>query len=125
VRTDAGQQVAMSDAVRQALLGQYAAHKSWSVQLHHDNLVALNEAHKKLFMSLAPIANDFSEVAFDFARILFVKYLGPELGMTIVRLRRNPQIVAKIKDPPNIDDLRLPFYTDVSLGLLRTHDPAA
>jgi hypothetical protein len=70
----------------------------------------VNEAHKKLLMSLAPVANDFSEVAFDFARILFVKYLGPELGMTIV---------AKIEDPPNIDDLRLPFYTDVSPGLLR------
>jgi hypothetical protein len=41
-----------------------------------------------------------------------VKYLGPELGMTIV---------AQIKDPPNIDDLRLPFYTDVSPGLLRTY----
>jgi hypothetical protein len=72
----------------------------------------VNEAHKKLLMSLAPVANDFSEVAFDFARILYVKYLGPELGMTIV---------AQIKDPPNIDDLRLPFYTDVSPGLLRTY----
>lgn len=71
----------------------------------------VNEAHKKLLMSLAPIANDFSEVAFDFARILFAKYLGPELGMTIV---------ARIKDPPKIDDLRLPFYTDVSPGLLHT-----
>jgi len=48
VRTDAGQQVAMSDAVRQALLGQYAAHKSWSVQLHHDNLVALAEKTPEL-----------------------------------------------------------------------------
>jgi len=41
VRGDAGQQVAMSDPVRQAVLAQYAAHKSWSVQLHHDNLAAL------------------------------------------------------------------------------------
>jgi hypothetical protein len=72
----------------------------------------VNEAHRKLLMSLAPVANDFSEVVFDFARILFVKYLGRELGMTVV---------AKIKDPPNIDDLRLPFYTDVSPGLLRTY----
>lgn len=72
----------------------------------------VNEAHKKLLMSLAPVANDFSEVTFDFARILFVKYLGPELGMTIV---------AKIKDLPNVDDLRLPFYTDVSPGLLRAY----
>jgi len=41
LRTDAGQQPAVSDAVRQVVLAQYAAHKSWSVQLHHDNLVAL------------------------------------------------------------------------------------
>ncbi len=33
----------MSEAVRQAVLAQYAAHKSWSIQLHHDNLVALAE----------------------------------------------------------------------------------
>jgi putative transposase len=41
LRADAGQQVAVSDAVRQALLAQYDAHRSWSVQLHHDNLIAL------------------------------------------------------------------------------------
>jgi len=33
----------MSVTVRQALLAQYAAHKSWSARLHHDNLVALAE----------------------------------------------------------------------------------
>jgi hypothetical protein len=38
LRADAGQQVAIGDAVRQAVLAQYAAHQSWSVQLHHDNL---------------------------------------------------------------------------------------
>jgi transposase InsO family protein len=41
VRVNAGQQHAVSDAVRQAVLAQYASHKGWSVQLHHDNLVAL------------------------------------------------------------------------------------
>jgi transposase InsO family protein len=40
-RADAGQQVAVSDAVRREIIAQYTAHKSWSVQLHHDNLVAL------------------------------------------------------------------------------------
>ena len=40
-RRDAGQQAAMSDAVRHAVLAQYAGHKGWSVQLHHDNLAAL------------------------------------------------------------------------------------
>jgi putative transposase len=47
-RTDAGRQIAMSEAVRQAILAQYAAHKSWSVQLHHDNLAALAEARPDL-----------------------------------------------------------------------------
>jgi putative transposase len=41
IRTDAGQQAAIGDAVRREVLAQYAAHKSWSVKLHHDNLVAL------------------------------------------------------------------------------------
>jgi putative transposase len=41
LRTDAGRQPAISDAVRQVILAQYATHKGWSVQLHHDNLVAL------------------------------------------------------------------------------------
>ena len=48
LRADAGQQVAVSDAIRQAVLAQYAAHKSWSVQLHHDNLVALAETKSEL-----------------------------------------------------------------------------
>jgi len=48
LRADAGQQPAMSGAVRQAVLAQYVAHKSWSVQLHHDNLVALAESNPNL-----------------------------------------------------------------------------
>ena len=48
VRVNAGQQHAVSDAVRQAVLAQYAAHKGWSVQLHHDNLVALAETQPEL-----------------------------------------------------------------------------
>src|SRR5262245_56925549 len=42
------QQPAMSGAVRQAILAQYAAHKSWSAQLHNDNLVALAETRPDL-----------------------------------------------------------------------------
>ena len=38
VRTDAGQQPAMGEALRQALRAQYEAHRSWSYQLHVDNL---------------------------------------------------------------------------------------
>src|SRR5271154_3932629 len=48
VRANAGRQHAISDAVRQVVLAQYAAHKSWSVQLHHDNLVALAETRPEL-----------------------------------------------------------------------------
>lgn len=47
-RQDAGQQTAMGEALRQALLAQYAAHRSWSVKLHWDNLVALAEAKSEL-----------------------------------------------------------------------------
>jgi transposase InsO family protein len=50
VRADAGsQQVAA--ALREALRVQYAAHPSWSVQLHHDNLRALAERDR----ALAPV----------------------------------------------------------------------
>src|SRR5215475_3970256 len=48
LRIDAGLQPAISSAVRQALIAQYAAHKSWSAQLHHDNLVALAESNPDL-----------------------------------------------------------------------------
>jgi putative transposase len=41
-------QEAMSEAVRQALLAQYTAHQSWSVQLHRDNLLALSEKRPEL-----------------------------------------------------------------------------
>jgi putative transposase len=41
VRKDAGQQLALGEKLKAVLLAQYAAHKSWSYQLHHDNLAAL------------------------------------------------------------------------------------
>ena len=47
-RQDAGAQASMTPPLRQALLAQYAAHKSWSAQLHHDNLVALAETRSEL-----------------------------------------------------------------------------
>jgi putative transposase len=47
VRADAGtQQVKL--AIREALRAQYAAHPSWSVKLHYDNLRALAEADGEL-----------------------------------------------------------------------------
>jgi transposase InsO family protein len=48
LRADAGRQPAISSAVRQAIIAQYATHKSWSVKLHHDNLVALAESNPDL-----------------------------------------------------------------------------
>jgi putative transposase len=47
-RQDAGAQASMTPPLRQALLAQYAAHKGWSAQLHHDNLVALAETRSEL-----------------------------------------------------------------------------
>ena len=38
----------MTTSLRQALLAQYDAHKSWSAQLHHANLVALAETRAEL-----------------------------------------------------------------------------
>ena len=38
----------MTQPLRQALLAQYDAHKSWSAQLHHANLVALAETRSEL-----------------------------------------------------------------------------
>ena len=48
LRQDAGEQPSMTTPLRQALLAQYAAHKSWSAKLHHDNLVALAETRSEL-----------------------------------------------------------------------------
>jgi putative transposase len=47
-RQDAGEQDSMTTPLRQALLAQYDAHKSWSAKLHHDNLVALAETRADL-----------------------------------------------------------------------------
>jgi transposase InsO family protein len=47
-RKDQGRQTALSDALKQALHAQYAAHRSWTYQLHHDNLAAWVEAEPEL-----------------------------------------------------------------------------
>lgn len=47
-RRDAGTQDSMSAAVRAALRAQHAAHPSWSVQLHTDNLRALAQTQPDL-----------------------------------------------------------------------------
>jgi transposase InsO family protein len=48
IRRDSGRRSALNEKLRQALLSQYAAHKSWSVQLHHDNLRVLVERDSSL-----------------------------------------------------------------------------
>jgi len=48
VRSNSGRQIAVSEAVRQALLSQYTNHMGWSVRLHFDNLLALAETHPEL-----------------------------------------------------------------------------
>ena len=48
VRKDSGLQDSLSLAIRQALLAQYANHKSWSIQLHWENLRALAEKNTEL-----------------------------------------------------------------------------
>jgi transposase InsO family protein len=47
-REDAGAQASMTPALREALVAQYGAHKSWSAQLHRDNLAALAETRPEL-----------------------------------------------------------------------------
>jgi hypothetical protein len=48
VRKDAGHQRAMGERLRSALRAQHADHRSWSYQLHFDNLRALGERHVEL-----------------------------------------------------------------------------
>jgi putative transposase len=48
VRRDVGQQPSMGEPLRQALRAQYDAHRSWSYQLHRDNLRALVAADPAL-----------------------------------------------------------------------------
>ena len=47
IRKDLGEQPSVTAALKAALLAQYAGHKSWSYQLHADNLAALIEADSK------------------------------------------------------------------------------
>jgi len=47
-REDAGQHRMLSIAVKQALNAQYQAHKSWSYQLHVDNIKALSQQQPEL-----------------------------------------------------------------------------
>jgi transposase InsO family protein len=48
VRADSGRQASVGAALRQAIHAQYTAHKSWSVQLHYDNLRAVADREPAL-----------------------------------------------------------------------------
>ncbi len=48
VRSDRGQHRKMDPKLREALLGQYGAHRKWSYQLHVDNLRVLCEQDRRL-----------------------------------------------------------------------------
>jgi len=48
VRRDAGTQPSLSAGLRAALLAQYREHRSWSAQLHADNLAVVVAAHPEL-----------------------------------------------------------------------------
>jgi hypothetical protein len=61
------------------------------------------EAHKRLLRKLGPIANQLSEFTFGFAAAVFKKYVGHELAM----------IAAKFENPPNLDDVKLPFFVEL------------
>ena len=48
VRKDLGRRIAISDVLAQAIHALYEAHRSWSYQLHYDNLVAWADADRGL-----------------------------------------------------------------------------
>jgi hypothetical protein len=74
----------------------------------------VNQANEKLLNPLHAIALDISEVTFGFAKLLFQKYINEhELVMNVV---------AHIKDAPDIDKLRLPFYVQTP-GLRDVNKP--
>jgi hypothetical protein len=89
----------------------------------HGMAEALNEkdvlkAHKRLLPKLGPIANQLSEFTFGFAAAVFKKHVGQEISAAVV---------AKFENPPNMDDVRLPFFLDLKPkpgGLLHPHLPA-
>jgi hypothetical protein len=60
--------------------------------------------HRKLLGDIAPIANDLSTFTFGFAEAIFIKYFG---DLTAA-------LVAEIKDAPNIEDLRLPWFVETT-----------
>jgi len=63
----------------------------------------VNAAHRQLLGEMAPIANDLSEFTFGFAAAILRRYVRQELTMTLV---------AQVKEAPDIDDIRYPFFVE-------------
>lgn len=63
----------------------------------------VNAAHRQLLGEMAPVANDLSEFTFGFAVAILRQYVGHELTMTLV---------AQVKEAPDIDDIRYPFFVE-------------
>src|SRR2546430_2705346 len=49
IRRDSGHHPTLGEPLRQAIRAQYAAHKSWSVQLHYDNFRVVVERDSALW----------------------------------------------------------------------------
>ncbi|MET4476737.1 hypothetical protein ABIB66_001253 [Bradyrhizobium sp. F1.13.3] len=62
-----------------------------------------NEALHQLLGEMAPVANDLSEFTFGFAAAIFRRYVGDEITMSLV---------ARVKDAPDIDSIRYPFFVE-------------
>ena len=115
LRADAGQQIAVSDPVRQAVLAQYAAHKSWSVQLHHDNLAALAETMPEL----KPVPSYAT-----LRRFMQANGLGKRRRLTSRRTDGAERAEARLADRENVMARLYPRDKTLNAsGLRRTLDP--
>ena len=63
------------------------------------------DAHRKLLPELAPIANELSELTYGFAAAIFLKHIGNEMTL---------EVVAKLSDAPNVQDVTLPYFVETS-----------
>jgi hypothetical protein len=64
----------------------------------------INEAHRILLPKLGPVANQLSDFTYGFAAVIFRKYVGDEMPLTIV---------SKLEDAPHVDEMRLPFFMEM------------
>jgi hypothetical protein len=63
----------------------------------------VNEALRQLLGEMAPVANDLSEFTFGFVLAILRRHVGVEITMSLV---------TKVKDAPDIDNIRYPFFVE-------------